>query len=83
MISEYKYIRSSSKCYKVNNRLKTWDEAMKTCYMEGGILAVLENNNEADILRETLRENLKSQSIYHVGIRRTISQGDFYSVKGI
>lgn len=56
-----------------------WDEAMKTCYMEGGILAVFENKEQSDALVDELYRG----STYHIGIRRIFSQSDYYTVKGM
>ncbi|XP_075976863.1 uncharacterized protein LOC142977059 isoform X2 [Anticarsia gemmatalis] len=74
----YKYVKSLKKCYKVNERPKMWDEAMRTCYMEGGILTVIQNEEEAN----TIRKMMKGDSHYFVGIRRILSRGEYYTVKG-
>lgn len=78
MVSGYKYIKSSQKCYKVNNKPHMWQEAMKTCFMEGGTLAVIENSAQAlDIYKM-----IDGRFWYFVGVRRLFSQSDYYTVKG-
>lgn len=74
----YKYIKSSQKCYKVNNKPHMWQEAIKTCFMEGGTLAVIENSAQAlDIYKM-----IDGRFWYFVGVRRLFSQSDYYTVKG-
>jgi len=72
---EYKYMKSTKKCYKVNNRPKTWQAAMQTCFMQGGMLAVLERG--ADV-----PEGIEENHYYFVGFRKMFSSPDFYTVKG-
>lgn len=55
-----------------------WDEALQTCYMEGGILVVIENENEA----VAINDFLSSGSKYHIGIRKLTSRHDYYTIKG-
>jgi len=69
----YKYVSDDKKCYKVNNRPKTWLAAMQTCYMEGGVLAVLEDSHHVT--------GEYSQK-YFIGLKKSFSSGDFYTVKG-
>ncbi|CAH0686111.1 unnamed protein product [Spodoptera exigua] len=74
----YKYIKSSHKCYKVNNKPQTWQGAMKTCFMEGGILAVIEDSAQA----RDVYNMVDGSPEYFVGVRRLFSQSDYYTVKG-
>ncbi|CAG9788316.1 unnamed protein product [Diatraea saccharalis] len=39
----YKYVKETKKCYKINTNPKTWSKAMETCFMEGGLLVVIES----------------------------------------
>ncbi|XP_047997803.1 C-type mannose receptor 2-like [Leguminivora glycinivorella] len=75
----YNYDKKTKKCYKLNQRKKPWTEAMQTCFMEGGILAVVTNTDEADIVFQRLPEY---EEEYFVGFRRLFPNGDFYTVKG-
>ncbi|XP_063625225.1 C-type mannose receptor 2-like [Cydia splendana] len=76
----YTYHSDVKKCYKINQRKKSWAEAMKTCITEGGVLAVAKNNAEADIIYREMKEHFDEP--YFVGFRRLQPQGDFYTVKG-
>lgn len=73
----YKYVKSSRKCYKINKKPHMWQDAMKTCFMEGGILAVIENSAQAKDVYDIIDD-----SNYFVGVRRLFSQSDYYTVKG-
>lgn len=74
----YKFVKSVRKCYKINKKPMMWQDAMRTCYMEGGILTVIENSEQADIIRQMLSYDDR----YFVGIRRLFSRSDYYTVKG-
>lgn len=51
---------------------------MKTCFMEGGILAVIENSVQA----EEIKKIVETKESYFVGVRRLLPRGDFYTIKG-
>ncbi|KAJ8712812.1 hypothetical protein PYW08_008116 [Mythimna loreyi] len=74
----YKFIKTLKKCYKISEKHETWQEAMKTCFMEGGSLAVIDTDTQA----QEIRSIIDIQKSYFVGVRKLLSQGDFYSVRG-
>ncbi|KAJ8720356.1 hypothetical protein PYW07_012399 [Mythimna separata] len=74
----YKFMKASKKCYKVNRKPQVWQEAMKTCFMEGGVLAVIENKAQA----EEIRNMLENGEMYFVGVRKMFSSAEYYTVKG-
>uniref|UniRef100_A0A2A4JLW8 C-type lectin domain-containing protein n=1 Tax=Heliothis virescens TaxID=7102 RepID=A0A2A4JLW8_HELVI len=74
----YKHVKSARKCYKVNTKPKMWQDAMRTCFMEGGILTVIENSEQAEIIKNMISYD----EAYFVGVRRLFSRSDFYTVKG-
>ncbi|XP_050679761.1 uncharacterized protein LOC126975770 [Leptidea sinapis] len=80
----YRYNENAKKCYKINYTEKTWSLAVQTCYVEGGILAIIENDAEAKAIAEVTRFNTK----YFVGFRTRLrwngigSTIDYYNLKG-
>lgn len=55
---------------------------MKTCFVEGGILAVIENEAEA----KEVRDMLEVGESYFVGVRKMTDNGYnliYYTVKGV
>ncbi|CAB3255952.1 unnamed protein product [Arctia plantaginis] len=79
---EYKHAKSLRKCYKINRRQKTWDEAYRTCYMEGGILTIMQNENEARWLQDFLQRNAHNEDRFHVGTHSVTPGGEIYTIKG-
>ncbi|KAJ0175119.1 hypothetical protein K1T71_009260 [Dendrolimus kikuchii] len=76
--SDYKYMKGSKKCFKVNNRKTMWQDAMHTCFMEGGTLAVTDNIADTHSLQNLIGSN----QYYFVGFNRLFHNGDLYTVKG-
>ena len=62
----------------MNEKPVLWEEAMKTCLLEGGILVVIEDSVQAQDLTLMLKQDLP----YFVGVRRLNQTGEFYTVKG-
>ena len=58
-----------------------WQEAMKTCFLEGGILAVIEDNAQAHDIKSMITSGITSGP-YFVGVRRLEYYGEHYTVKG-
>ncbi|CAK1582591.1 unnamed protein product [Parnassius mnemosyne] len=76
--SGYIYSKATKKCYKVHKRQTTWEDAMHTCYMEGGILSTDIHISE---LNDLLNMITKDQR-YFMGFRKIMPFSDFYSVRG-
>lgn len=76
------YAKSLKKCYKINQRQKVWTEAYRTCYMEGGMLTIIQDENEASWLQDFLNSNGNHELIYHVGTHRVTPGGEIYTIKG-
>ncbi|KAJ8711157.1 hypothetical protein PYW07_008399 [Mythimna separata] len=74
----YKFVKTLKKCYKISEKRQTWQEAMKTCFMEGGTLAVLDNPEQANQIRIII----DNSQTYFVGVRKLLPEGDFYSIRG-
>ncbi|CAK1582592.1 unnamed protein product [Parnassius mnemosyne] len=74
----YIYSKATKKCYKVHKRQTTWEDAMHTCYMEGGILSTDIHISE---LNDLLNMITKDQR-YFMGFRKIMPFSDFYSVRG-
>ncbi|KAL4715658.1 hypothetical protein ACJJTC_006237 [Scirpophaga incertulas] len=73
----YKYMKETKKCYKINKNPKTWLKAMETCFMEGGLLVVVESDMEANVIRHLIDEDN-----YYAGFRKLFPDKDYYSIKG-
>ena len=79
-------MNASRKCYKVNTKPKLWQDAMKTCFIEGAILAVIENQAQAEEVRNMIEREIS----YFVGVRKITYQhpayktvkNTYYTVKG-
>lgn len=71
-------MKASKKCYKLNEKPLKWEKAMKTCFLEGGILAVIEDSAQALDVQSMLGNNPP----YFVGVRQLDSRDDIYTVKG-
>ncbi|XP_047987458.1 secretory phospholipase A2 receptor-like [Leguminivora glycinivorella] len=48
----YKYEPRTNSCYKLHTNAKKWHEAAKVCHSEGGHLAVVNSDEEAEVLKE-------------------------------
>ncbi|XP_059062870.1 uncharacterized protein LOC131855602 [Achroia grisella] len=73
----YIYYKETRKCYKVNQHSQTWWKASQTCFMEGGLLVVVESITEAQIVQSFLDSDL-----YFSGFRKIMPDSDFYTLKG-
>ncbi|RVE51316.1 hypothetical protein evm_003996 [Chilo suppressalis] len=81
----YKYVKETRKCYKINENRKTWFKAMETCFMEGGMLVVIESTMESLILHDLINDNTKhndENEKYHAGFKKLYPLEDFYTIKG-
>ncbi|CAH0400184.1 unnamed protein product [Chilo suppressalis] len=81
----YKYVKETRKCYKINENRKTWSKAMETCFMEGGMLVVIESTMESLILHDLINDNTKHNDEiekYHAGFKKFYPLEDFYTIKG-
>ncbi|CAG4935223.1 unnamed protein product [Parnassius apollo] len=77
--SGYIYSKTTNKCYKVHNRREaTWEDAMHTCYMEGGILSTGIDSSELHDILNMITEGKQ----FFMGFRRIMPQNSFYSVRG-
>ncbi|XP_026764939.2 uncharacterized protein LOC113523245 isoform X1 [Galleria mellonella] len=74
----YIYYKETRKCYKINNHLQTWHEASHTCFMEGGLLVVVETNIEAEILKSLMTR----YNHYLAGYKKITSDSGYYTLKG-
>ncbi|KAL0829349.1 hypothetical protein ABMA28_004130 [Loxostege sticticalis] len=77
----YRYFRETRKCYKVNNKEMNWSRAMETCFMEGGMLVVVESELEASIIRQKVLLDYNN-NIYHAGFKKIFPNKEYYTVKG-
>lgn len=50
--AEYKLDARTGHCYKFHRRADTWRRALRVCQAEGGHLAVVDSQAEADVLKE-------------------------------
>ncbi|XP_063828630.1 secretory phospholipase A2 receptor-like [Ostrinia nubilalis] len=77
----YQYFKETRKCYKMNNKAMNWSKAMETCFMEGGMLVVIESELEAQIIREKITYVNRDQS-YYSGFKQILGNQEYYTVKG-
>ncbi|XP_050679753.1 uncharacterized protein LOC126975763 [Leptidea sinapis] len=81
---KYRYSENTKKCYKINYTQRTWLLAEKTCYLEGGFLAVIENDAEAKAISELINDNIKY--FVGIGIRQRWNgiemKNDYFNLKG-
>ncbi|KAI5632835.1 macrophage mannose receptor 1-like [Phthorimaea operculella] len=55
--SEYTLSKQTDKCYKFHRNRKTFYDAAETCVAEGGHLAIINSQTEADVIREIFDNN--------------------------
>ncbi|XP_075987262.1 C-type mannose receptor 2-like [Anticarsia gemmatalis] len=53
----YKFVESTGSCYKHHPEEKNWDDASSVCTAEGGYLVILNDENEARIIRNKFFSN--------------------------
>ncbi|XP_063376606.1 C-type lectin domain family 4 member E-like [Cydia fagiglandana] len=53
----YHYEPRTSSCYKFHSNAKMWNEAAKVCHAEGGHLAIVNSDVEAEVLKEIFAKN--------------------------
>ncbi|XP_026332281.1 uncharacterized protein LOC113239467 [Hyposmocoma kahamanoa] len=76
----YIYNEDTKKCYKVNTRRKSWKDAMQTCYIEGGLLVVVESDKEANAIIGMLPHSPENDQKFHSGFRKISDK--YYTLKG-
>ncbi|XP_063358712.1 secretory phospholipase A2 receptor-like [Cydia amplana] len=53
----YQYEPRTYSCYKFHSNAKMWHEAAKVCHAEGGHLAIVNSDTEAEVLKEIFTKN--------------------------
>ncbi|XP_075987260.1 macrophage mannose receptor 1-like [Anticarsia gemmatalis] len=77
---EYRLIQSTGSCYKFHPEKQTWDDANSICTAEGGYLAILNDENEARVMRSSIiPENIYNT---HIGLRDYNDNDIWTSVHG-
>ncbi|CAK1582593.1 unnamed protein product [Parnassius mnemosyne] len=74
----YIYSKTTKKCYKVHKRETTWEDAMHTCYMEGGILSTAMHSSELNDILKMITEGQQ----FFMGFRMIMPNNNFYSIRG-
>nr|AQY54446.1 immulectin 10 [Hepialus xiaojinensis] len=80
---------AGDKCYKLHLEPKTWSEAFTICHAEQSYLAIINNDVEAKLLKETLAKHPKDTlkgNFYkdgaYLGFHDQFTEGEFVTVFG-
>ncbi|CAB3232747.1 unnamed protein product [Arctia plantaginis] len=74
------YEQYDTGCYKLHDRLVTWDAAKASCAAEGAFLVIINDKTEAEIVSDITKDS--SYSYDWVGLRDESGNGDWHSVRG-
>nr|AGN70857.1 C-type lectin [Antheraea pernyi] len=86
--NEYKWDVRTSHCYKFHRLGLTWSRAHMVCTAEGGYLAVINSDTEAEVLKDVFAKYPKNQifSTYQdsavIGFREWPEERSWYTVHG-
>lgn len=90
--TEYVLEPVTGSCYKFHRVARNWTRAYMTCAAEGGHLAVINSDSEANVLKgifaknpqDSLRSNLESimKEIIHIGFHDWGERGIWTTIHG-
>ncbi|KAJ8708243.1 hypothetical protein PYW07_010368 [Mythimna separata] len=87
--NEYNLNQTTGSCYKLHRELKTWDMAYKICTAEGGHLAIINDQREADavtvLFPEAEEQYYADDSqfvLVHIGLRDWNNDNLWLSIHG-
>uniref|UniRef100_A0A2A4K927 C-type lectin domain-containing protein n=1 Tax=Heliothis virescens TaxID=7102 RepID=A0A2A4K927_HELVI len=65
--NEYQFSQETGSCYKFHSEIITWSEAHRICLAEGGYLAIINDQSEANIMKNMLPQQ---GSAAFIGMRK-------------
>ncbi|KAL0840834.1 hypothetical protein ABMA28_014641 [Loxostege sticticalis] len=65
---EYVFNLKTGSCYKTSKQRLSWEEAYTSCATDGAHLAVINSQQEAEVLNDIRRKTFEKETV-HVGIR--------------
>ncbi|XP_059057059.1 macrophage mannose receptor 1-like [Achroia grisella] len=80
---DYKFLEDTQSFYKIHTLARTWQDARRTCKLEGGSLFYPENEEEANAVIKMWTDTQSVIDHIFIGISSLLAKGVFVTVDGV